>query len=210
MSNVAPVFTTSGFADFLLSVPVLDICLSKARLAAHNLPFKYLNPKYNHSSLLLPFQFSSYPFNFTFISCLYTGQLFFLFFFSSHKTIIYLTLPLPPVLRLCVPRASQALFILSFRLHLNFFPLLPFFLTSSMTSSVYFSFWLLCRSNHLLVWLVCLHASFMNPYYQASVNYTHRLRRWTHTHTHNSSTHTKPSLQSLVAFHQKAHFLIPD
>lgn len=78
-------------ADSASSVAVFDMCSSKACLAVHY-------PKYKCSIPLLLFQFSSYPFNFTFISCLYTGSFFPFFFHHLTKTIIYLALSLPPAL----------------------------------------------------------------------------------------------------------------
>ena len=84
-------------------------CSSKACLAAHN-------PKYKCSIPLL-FQFSSYPFNFTFISCLYTGSSFLFFPIIEQKPLsTSLSLFLP---RCLSPSGLPGFIYPSFLLHLN-------------------------------------------------------------------------------------------
>lgn len=171
---------------------------------------EYLNPKYNRSIPRLLFQFSSYPFNFTFISCLYTGPIFFFLISQNHY--------LPHSPSHSVPRASLALFILSFLLHLNsFLPSLlwlwVFIFPSVLRIPLIISFFLAPQTTSSAVTgqgpkYDCVCVSFITkPCLCPSTNYFNTLRgQETHTLQHTY----KPSFQSLVAFHQKAHFLIPD
>ena len=105
-----PVFSTF---QTLLTLYYLELYLTCACPKPAPLSLKSLNPNHNRTGRLLPFQFASYPFNFTFISCLDTGPIFSAFFFVpplSHKTIIYLTLPLPPA-RCLTPQGFLRLYL---------------------------------------------------------------------------------------------------
>lgn len=76
---------------------------------------KYLHQKHN-CSIPLRFQFSSYLFNSTFISCFHTGSI-----FSPHKIIIDLILCLPPTL--CLSRYNiPVLCILSASVYFSLCP----------------------------------------------------------------------------------------
>lgn len=126
------------FVNFLVLLTLI-ICGYAWHVLVQSLPcslqssLEYLNPKYNHSILRL-FQFSSFPFNFTFISCLYTGSVFFSVSQKPLSTSLSLSLLSLP---LWVPSASLAL---SF--HCNF----------------------ILNSSHLALLRVCVYYSFFPSY----------------------------------------------